>query len=199
MPTIDSRRSPCQLADSQAGSPVATFCASLPVGTGLWTVHDPFDGPVSRRTLGCAPQFTVHNSQLTIPGPLTTNNHHSSTLCPWSPCQLADSQAGSPVATFCASLPVGTGLRTVHDPFAGLASRKSLRFAPLPTAECQQSTVDGPPASSQTHRQGVPSLLALRSTIHNLQLTIHRRAGREGRWPSGKAALPGTDTIERHT
>jgi hypothetical protein len=39
-----------------------------------------------------------------------------------------------------------------------------LRFAPLPTAECQQTTVDGPPAASQTHRQGVPSLLALCST-----------------------------------
>jgi len=131
------RRSPCRLADSPTGSPVAT-CASLPVGTGLWTVHDPIrqstvlshlglrstaDGrrlacrrstvPLpprrladreSRRYLGCAPQCAVHHSQLTIRTPLTTNNHHSSTLCGRSPCRLADSPTGSPVATFCAAL-----------------------------------------------------------------------------------------------
>jgi len=31
--------------------------------------------------------------------------------------------------------------------------------------------VDGPPAASQTHRQGVPSLLGLRSTIYSSQFT----------------------------
>jgi hypothetical protein len=52
-------------------------------------------GRESRRYF--ALRSTIHNSQSLAP--LTTINHHSSTLCPRSPCRLADSPAGSPVAT----------------------------------------------------------------------------------------------------
>jgi hypothetical protein len=66
----------------------------------------------SRRYLRFAPQFTVHQSQLTIPSPLTTNNHHSSTLCPRSPCQLAYSPPGSPVAPWAAHMCFRNGAAT---------------------------------------------------------------------------------------
>jgi len=61
--------------------------------------------------------------------------------------------------------------------------------APLPKASALLRTVDGPPASSQTHRQGVPSLLELRSSakIYNSQLSTSDLwdkliAGRQTGW-----------------
>jgi len=111
-------------------------------------------------------------------GPLSSTE--LMTGCPWG-------------AVVCASLPVGTGLRTVHVPFDGPASRKSMRFTPLQTFDCQQSTVDGPPSVSQTHRQGVPSLLELRSsaTIYNSQLSTSDLWDKLYRRQTDRMAHPG--------